>query len=105
MATFIGDTGGLEYILKKYGPESEQYMTAVNQLHDQKIFNSFIEALYNELDNLYKRDMQKDGKITGREIIFKESKYKYRKIKSEMRTGIYDYFEKKKINSERTSLI
>lgn len=100
LASFVGNAGGMEYLKKKYGENSEQVMSSINFKKDDEIFSNFMASLYDELDKYYKSGISSAEKISGRDVIFEKYKKKFaEEIKPQLKTRSFDYFENLKINN------
>lgn len=53
LANFIGVRGAMMYLEDKYGKESTQYKTYVNQQYDYDKFDKYMLAASNKLDSVY----------------------------------------------------
>jgi len=54
LATFIGDRGAENFLLATYGPDSEEYITYINDDRDYMIFSDHMLRGAEKLDSLYK---------------------------------------------------
>lgn len=79
LASFIGNKGSFDYYAQRFGKESKQYVTAKNFLHDQAIFNDFIDQLYQRLNKMYTSNISREQKLKLKPEIIKEMKEKYTK--------------------------
>jgi len=89
IASFIGNQGAREFIVKKYGENSPQYKNAEDAKLDSQLFSEFINNLYYELDELYKSELSKEEKLKKREEIFSSSKIEFEELKKQLKTGLY----------------
>jgi len=99
-ASFTGDEGGLAFVKMKFGPESEQYKTAVLENRDYDTYITLLKSLYGRLDTVYGSDLTKGEKLARKERIiaaFKDSvKVRYDAL---FKTGQYKGLEKARINN------
>jgi predicted aminopeptidase len=70
IATFVGNEGALQFIIDKYGYESEYNKKIVTYQEDIKTYLDLIHNMYKELNRLYERDLEKEYKLLQREKIF-----------------------------------
>lgn len=54
LATFIGDTGAVLFLEKKYGKGSEQVQNYRNSLEDEILFKDYVLSAAQKLDSLYR---------------------------------------------------
>ena len=93
VATFVGNEGSILYISSKYGPDSALIDEARARRRDDRRFSDFISTLYDELEELYSRDLGIDEVITIREEIFESTKERFRGIASDLETDSYSRFD------------
>lgn len=98
-ASFIGNQGAKEFILKKYGENSPQYKYAEDVKLDTQLFSDFINNLYEELDKLYTSDISKEEKLKKREEIFSKSKIEFEELKKQLKTDRHLEFSKTRLNN------
>lgn len=100
LATFIGETGALQYIKYKYGKDSEIYRNSLNIQHDKGVFISRLKQLQVSLQTLYDSHKYIEEKAVQKENIIKEFKkalvLDYDKI---FKTKIYKNIEQANINN------
>ena len=53
LAVFVGDEGAFEWLIARYGEDSEEYQTAVAENEDSQTFISLLQSLSGELEGLY----------------------------------------------------
>jgi len=70
LATFVGGTASMEYMVERYGPDGETTVAARENSEDSELFNAFLVDLRTELEAVYVRDISRDEKIAAREPIF-----------------------------------
>lgn len=100
LANFVGNKAAVEFLKHKYGEDSEQVIQSTNYKHDDEIFSEFIADLYDELDRFYKSPISREEKIRGREKIFQKAKSDFvNKIKPQLLTSSFDYFERINLNN------
>lgn len=60
LATFIGDRGAEKFLLSVYGPESDEYITYMNEDRDYLIFSDHVLRGAEKLDSLYQTMKEDD---------------------------------------------
>ncbi|KMQ53010.1 putative aminopeptidase [Chitinispirillum alkaliphilum] len=74
IATFIGNTGGLYFVEKKFGRDSKEYNSALLMQRDSEVFVDLIRSLHNELDEVYNSETDREEKLTKKEKIVENFK-------------------------------
>jgi len=74
MATFVGDEGGLLFVKKKFGEDSDQYKSAVLSKEDYSVYISLMRSLYNELKTVYESDISRERKLAEKERVITDFK-------------------------------
>jgi predicted aminopeptidase len=67
LASFIGDKGAEQFLLHKYGQESNQYGEYEQSKADRKVFNEYVLHAAERLDSLYKT-FPEGGSVMDKEI-------------------------------------
>jgi len=70
IATFVGDLGGLLYVERRFGTESEEYRAAVLSKEDYATYIDLMRSLHGELTALYGGDSGRGYKLSEKERIF-----------------------------------
>ena len=78
LASFVGDTGGLEYVQMTYGRESPQYGDAVAEQEDSAIFLDFINNLRARLQAVYGSDLSREEMLARKAEIIRAALVEYR---------------------------
>jgi predicted aminopeptidase len=60
LATFVGDQGALDWLAQSYGPDSRQYLEALDQIADEKTFESLLRGLRAELEAVYESGLSRE---------------------------------------------
>ena len=97
LASFVGRQGSLDYFRIRNGERSEAYQRAIERFADEERFDSFLLALYNELDTYYKSSPE--NVIKGREEIFRRAKKDFLSWRDELHSIRYDWFLKIPLNN------
>jgi predicted aminopeptidase len=70
LASFVGDTGALLWLRRVYGPDSEEYGSAVESREDAETFTALLKGLCAELDAVYAGPLTREEKLARKaEII------------------------------------
>ncbi|MFW5784691.1 MAG: aminopeptidase [Chitinispirillaceae bacterium] len=72
MATFVGNQGGLLFLEKKFGRDSDQYRAAVLALEDYEAYIDLLRSLYNELKTMYGSGISREQKLERKEEIINQ---------------------------------
>jgi predicted aminopeptidase len=70
IATFVGDVGGLLYVERRFGADSEEYRAAVLSKGDYAAYIGLMRSLHGELSALYGGARGRARKLSGKERIF-----------------------------------
>ncbi len=70
LATFVGRTGGKQFLRSYFGEESELPAEADEQNEDADRVNAFLRGLFDELTDYYAQDIASAEKIAGRGAVF-----------------------------------
>ena len=79
LATFVGDTGALEYLESTYGQESPEYRQAVGEQADNKLFLQFLKALTNALKEVYASPLSREEKLARKREVIADYQAIYRR--------------------------
>ena len=77
LAEFIGSEGARQYIEKRYGAESQEYLNINKNKNDYKNYVNFIHELIGELDVLYKSSLDVNEKLKEKESIIANAKERF----------------------------
>ncbi len=99
LATFIGNRGAIDFLIKEYGPGSKEVAEAIHIQEDDFLFSRWIDQACQRLSAYYARESSRQEKLRGREEIFRSIKEEFREIKLQLKTGCYRDFEKMDINN------
>jgi len=97
MALFVGDRGSLDFLSKKYGPDSEYVQKERDNIHDDRVFGAFLRQLHEKLNKLYNSDKSENEKLAGRREIFARAKEDFKKLP--LRAGAYRSFLREDLNN------
>lgn len=99
VATFIGNKGSIEFMIRKSGKNSKQYLAALHAQHDDLLFSGYIEKAKSKLQKFYELPLPADEKIQKREKEFDALKNDFLKLKPFFKTRDYDGFENIRFNN------
>jgi predicted aminopeptidase len=99
LATFVGNRGAINFLIEKYGKESEEVVEAIHNQEDDLFFSRWIDQACQQLSNFYAREISKDQKLRGREELFQHFKSDFREKMVSFKTENYKNFEKLDINN------
>lgn len=99
IATFIGNRGTIEFLIEKYGKNSEKVFLAKNYQEDDYLFSKWINEICKELSEFYDQPISRDEKLRRREEIFHSIKEKFKEIKIKLKTETYKNFDHLNLNN------
>jgi len=99
LATFIGNRGAIDFLIKKYGPGSKEVTEAIHIQEDDLLFSRWMDQVCQRLSAYYAKEISRDEKLRGREEIFRSIKEEFREIKLQLKTGCYKDFDKMDLNN------
>ncbi len=63
LASFVGEQGALDWLAQSRGRGSREYREALDQLADEKAFESLVRGLHAELDAVYRSPLPRERKL------------------------------------------
>ena len=100
LATFVGNTGAMNFIRQKYGTDSDIFRSAVLAEQDREAYLGLLRGLYNELKSMYQSGINREEKLNRKEEIIADFK---EKVSTEynrfFKTGSYSRLSKININN------
>lgn len=78
LATFVGRTGGLEFLAGEFGNDSPYLKEATDGYEDGAQINAFLKSLADEVRELYSQDIPYDEKLAQREVIFEAARQRFK---------------------------
>lgn len=97
MALFVGNRGSLDFLSRKYGPESEYVQQERDNIHNDRVFGAFLQDLHEKLDKLYNSEATEDEKLAGRRRIFARAKEDFDNLP--LRGDAYRSFSREELNN------
>ncbi len=101
LATFVGESGSLDFLAKYFGPNTKLIENVRLRRDAEARFSSFLNRVITSLDSLYKSGLPKDSVLTKREEIFDNAKEIYKSMNYEVIDGNFDGFLQWKVNNAR----
>ena len=77
LATFVGRTAMVDYFRDRRPDEPEWVEMAAKRNEDTDRYNAFIFELYGELESFYASDLDRQGKIIGREALYQAGRERF----------------------------
>lgn len=77
LATFVGRTAGIEFLLLEYGESDEIVDETRRSYEDTDRLNVFLLELVDELESLYESDRSSESKIADRNDIFEAARVRF----------------------------
>jgi predicted aminopeptidase len=96
LATWVGQTGAVQFFQERYPDQPETAQTAVDWYADMARYNEFIFSLYEDLQAFYEQDIPWQEKLAGREAVYQAARDRFvREILPQMNlpdsfTGVAD---------------
>jgi predicted aminopeptidase len=105
LAVFVGDEGAFEWMRERYGPQSKEYLDAVDQQADSATFIGLLSGLSEELRAVYKGPQLREEKLSRKaEIIDDFQKRLGGELAARFRTEGYRGLGKIRLNNAYLSL-
>jgi predicted aminopeptidase len=99
LATLVGKTGTLYFMVKTYGYGHPLTIEAENILLDTRIFSSYLSSLLENLESLYSSNLSYNEKLVEREKIFKKSLEEFVLIRGRLKTDRFKAFGESGLNN------
>lgn len=99
LAVLVGKAGAAQFLEKTYGYSDPLTIEARNNIEDERIFSSFLGALYVELQQLYNSPKGYQEKLDEREKIFSKTQKTFNGIKGQLKTGRFVHFGSGPLNN------
>jgi predicted aminopeptidase len=99
IATFVGNQGAIDFLIEKYGKESEEVAEAIHCQVDDLLFSQWIDQACQELSDFYAKGASRDERLEGRERLFHRLKEDFKGMMASFKTESYKNFEKLDINN------
>ena len=77
LATFVGRTAGIEFLILEYGDDAELVEDTRRSYEDADRLNAFLLDLTAELDVLYASEVSSDTKIADRDAVFEAARLRF----------------------------
>jgi predicted aminopeptidase len=99
LATFVGNRGGIDFLIEKFGMESEEVAEANAIQEDDLLFSQWIDQVCQRLSAYYAKEITRDEKLKGRQEIFRSIREGFGEIKVRLKTDCYQNFGKLDLNN------
>ena len=99
LAVLVGMVGAIQFFEETYGASDPLAINARSRLSDERIFSSFLDSLFNELELLYNSPITYQEKLTQREKVFSKSSEAFGVIKGQLRTDRFVHFADGEFNN------
>jgi predicted aminopeptidase len=99
LATFIGNQGAIDFLTERYGPESKEVREAIHHHEDDVLFSGWTDQACQQLSAYYGREISKEEKLKGREILFRSIQEDFQKMKGQFKTEEYRNVDKMGLNN------
>lgn len=96
-ATFLGNEGALEFLHRKFGPESKEVKFASDLKLDEKAFSEVMKGVAGELEGLYSGKLNDSEKLKEKGRILDTVKVRVRAIS--FRTSAYENYPTLELNN------
>ncbi len=100
LASFVGETGALMWLQRKYGTDSEAVRRVLDERADGVVFRKFMRDITSRLNSLYQSDSP--HKITQRQQIFDSARTEFHTLP--LKTDLYARFPSWELNNARMAL-
>ncbi len=99
IATFVGNQGAIDFLTEKYGGGSKEVAEAIHCQEDDLVFSRWINQACQQLSDFYAKEITKDEKLRGREVLFHRLKEDFKETMASSKTESYKNFENAEINN------
>ncbi len=99
IATFVGNQGAIDFLTEKYGGGSKEVAEAIHCQEDDLVFSRWINQACQQLSDFYAKEISKDEKLRGREVLFHRLKEDFKVTVASFKTGSYKNFENAELNN------
>ena len=99
IATFVGNQGAINFLTEKYGGGSKEVIEAVHCQEDDLVFSRWINQACQQLSDFYAKEISKEEKLRGREVLFHRLKEDFKETMASFKTQDYKNFKNVKINN------
>ena len=99
LAVLVGNVGAFQFFEKNFGPAHPFTVEARNALADERLFSRFLNALMDELEELYALPVSYEEKVAGRKSVFAANLEKFEDLKKNFKTRQFVYFGRIPVNN------
>lgn len=79
-ANFVGKLGALQFLHRNYGPHSTELYEAIQINEDEDLYNNWVEAVYQDLESIYKKTITAEEKRKEKLEATKRAKVNFAQI-------------------------
>jgi predicted aminopeptidase len=98
-ATFVGNQGAIDFLTERNGPESKEVREAIYRQEDDLLFSDWTDQACQRLSAYYEREISKEEKLRGREVLFRSIQENFQKMKGRFKTEAYQNVDKMDLNN------
>jgi predicted aminopeptidase len=77
LATFVGDEGAFEFLIEKYGSQSEEHRKAIAEKADHELFLSYVKDVSQALEEIYTSTLPREEKLKQKRDLIAVFKAQY----------------------------
>ena len=99
LAVLVGKVGAFQFLRSTYGPTHSLTTEARNSIEDERIFSSFLNSVLEDLENLYRSQIEYREKLFQREKIFADAIQHFNHLRKRFQTPSFNGFGKAGINN------
>ncbi len=99
LATFIGNQGAIHFLAERHGPKSDEVREAVNAQKDDLLFSRWVDQACQELATFYDRQISKEEKLEGRQVLFRSIREKFERMRREFNTEPFRNMDLPELNN------
>jgi predicted aminopeptidase len=99
VATFIGNQGSLDYMSATHGSESPGLASAVNSLHDEEMFSTFMLELSRRLVAAYDAAGTRQARIAAKRVVLVQAATDFAALSSDFAGDDYRDFDPSRLNN------
>lgn len=97
LAQFVGNQSSLDFLTKKFGPDSAEVQAIRDDVYNDKVFSVFLKELYDNLTKLYSSNLSDAEKMKKREEMFDDAVIKFNALP--LKGGAYRSFNRESLNN------
>ncbi len=102
LASFVGETGALMWLQRKYGAEGKEVHRVLDERADGIVFRKFMHGISARLNSLYQSDSPLETTLRLRQRIFDSARAEFHALP--LKTDLYAHFPSWELNNARMAL-